>query len=66
VTMNAVAEYDFEPEYQGEIALKAGDVLIVDSIGGRDGLADESWWHGTVVDRGESGWFPGTFCSINT
>ena len=44
------ALYDFEPEEDGELRMKKGDIITVSL------KVDENWWEGTC--KGCSGLFP--------
>ena len=56
--MQVKAIYSMEPESEGQIELKEGDVLTVES-------QDKSgWWTGTNKRTGQTGMFPGNYVKI--
>ena len=44
------ALYDFEPQEEGELRMRKGDIVTVLE------KVDQNWWQGTC--EGRSGWFP--------
>ena len=50
------ASFDFPAEQAGDLALRAGDIIVVTQQGEPDG-----WWEGSL--NGQIGWFPATYCS---
>lgn len=57
--VSARALYDYEPQSEGDIALKTGDIISVTEQN------ENGWWKGTNNRTGESGFFPGNYCDAN-
>lgn len=48
--------YDFDPENEGELSLKMGDIVTLVS------QIDDNWYEGTI--HGQTGYFPVTFVEV--
>ncbi|EGG23530.1 SH3 domain-containing protein [Cavenderia fasciculata] len=47
--------YDFDTDQQGELALKTGEIIVINQ---KD---PSGWWQGTNPNTGAQGWFSNTF-----